>query len=183
MAALYRLQLPSAGTLRMAILAWEDRGRLTISEPLGSTVSITAWEGRETPEIFDMRHGCKISRAAIREEMGMAGFPARRLVRLLAGRLPDLPGDRIAIDGGDSVRIISPGWQARIVLAADPWRIIRIEGEDWEVTLDDHTSSLPGRLVIHDKEGRWARLELRRLKWEISREPGVLPDLPICTGG
>ena len=178
MAALYRLRVGSTSTLRMALLAEGRWGRMTISESFGSTLSITAWDVDQPTRVLDMRHGCRISGSAIEGIPGLSRIPMRRLPLLLGGRLPVGEEDRIEIGTHGELLVNSPSWNAVIYLEPDPWRVVEVRSGDYFVTLSDHSLSVPGRIETRDPEGRRIRLELLRLKWEIARRPGALPELP-----
>jgi len=180
MAALYRLRVGSTSTLRMALLAEGEWGRMTISESFGSTLSITAWDVDQPARVLDMRHGCRIAGSALEGMPGISRIPMRRLPLLLGGRLPVEEGDRI--DAGENGELIvdAASWHAVIRLEPDPWRVVEIRSGDFVITLADHSLSVPGRIETRDPEGRRIRLDLLRLKWEIARRPEALPELPLC---
>jgi hypothetical protein len=185
-AALYRLRVPSSGGLRVALRTSGAEGRLTVSEPFGSAVSITTWFGSQTPTFFDLRAGCRLEGADLSRVVGIDVLPLPQAVRLLAGRLPTRDGDRLSHREDGRFLIEGEGWAAVVTVASEPWRVVTVEeagseASRWSLTLTDHTSSVPGEVRIEQKNGRWAQLNLVNLEW---KEGGVLPappDLPKCS--
>ncbi len=182
MAALYRLQVGSTRTLRLALLADGGWGRMTISESFGSTLSIGAWDEAEGSRILDMREGCRLRTTGLSGELGLGEIPIRRIPLLLGGRIPLEEDDHLDLgrDPGE-ILIRSAHWQALIRLVPDPWRVCEIRSGDFVVKLSDHSLSVPGRIETRDDSGRLIRLDLLRLRWEIRRKPGKLPEFPLCT--
>ncbi|MCJ7756089.1 MAG: hypothetical protein MUP13_16120, partial [Thermoanaerobaculales bacterium] len=70
-AALYRLRVPTAGGLRMAMLTSGSAGRLTISESMGSAISVTSWSGGGGGFFYDMREGCRLESADLGRVLGI----------------------------------------------------------------------------------------------------------------
>lgn len=181
MAALYRLQVGSTRTLRLAVLADGDWGRMTISESFGSTLSIGAWDEAEGSRVLDMRDGCQLPPRGLAGELGLGEIPMKRIPLLLGGRIPLEEDDHLDFgrDPGE-ILIRSDHWQALIRLVPDPWRVCELRSGEFVVKLSDHSLSVPGRIETRDASGRLIRLDLLRLKWEIGRKPGALPELPLC---
>ncbi len=184
LAALYRLTVPSSGGLRLSILTHGRAGRLTVSEPFGSAISLAAW-GVKT-QLFDLRHGCRLE-ATQRQALFFEGrMPLEELARLLGGRLPSGPGDRIVVQPDGQVVILGHAWSCRVRLARNPWRVTYVEGPAgtaearWHIRLGQHTSSLPGFLRAEWGHRKWAELKLVRLQWNTVRALPPVPELPPC---
>jgi hypothetical protein len=186
LAALYRMRVPKTGGLRLAVATSGDEGRMTISEPFGAAVSLTAWSGDGASVHFDMEHGCRRDVADLRQVLGLRALPLAQAVRLLGGRLPAVPGDDTRETEGSDIEIRGEGWAARIRLAADPWRVLEVAelgaGSDggWLIELEDHSSSVPGRIRVTNADGRWAELELSRMEWPVGAVLPALPGFPRC---
>ncbi|NOZ79204.1 MAG: hypothetical protein GXP48_08525 [Acidobacteria bacterium] len=186
LAALYQLTVPSSGGLRLSIVTHGEAGRLTISEPFGSALSVAAWG--PTTEVLDLRHGCRLDGSGRRDLFWEGHMPLAELARLLGGRLPAAAGDRIEIEPGGGVIVRGTGWSCRVTVARDPWRVTRVNGPagtvppSWRIRLGRHTSSLPGFLHAEWGHGKWAELKLVRLEWNTGEELPPLPDLPPCSG-
>jgi len=187
-AALYSLRVARSGGLRMAVITAGDDGRLTISEPFGAAVSLTAWSASGPAVFFDMDKGCRREVVDLEEVLGAGAVPLNQAVRLLGGRLPVTPGDDVVFGSGGAIEVRGAGWAARIRLAPSPWRVVELSelradgGGGWRLELRDHTSSVPGTIRLENSGGRWAELELKRLEWP---EQASLPDLPTfepCAG-
>lgn len=189
LAALYRLRVPSSGGLRLAIVTAADDGRVTISEPFGSALSLTAWSGFDSAEVFDLRRGCRFRTDDVSGVLGVGNLPLPQMARLLAGRLPAIEGDRIETRGDGRLRISGSAWEGLAEIRDDPFRVVGVEdlsggkGGGWQVELRDHTSSVPGWLRVQGAEGRWAELELVRLEWHQKAELPTVPEFPPCEGG
>jgi hypothetical protein len=184
-AALYRLRVSSSGGLRMALLTSGEEGRLTVSEPFGSAVSLTAWTGSKPPTFFDLRERCRLDAADLEMVLGVGAMPPPQAVRLLGGRLPAANGDRVTAGEDGQILVEGRGWAARVTVAPDPWRVISVEeiGDRkgrWSLELDDHTLSVPGRVRVENRDGRWAELELVRLEWNQGGDLPALPALQPC---
>lgn len=178
--ALYRLRVPSTGGLRLSVISDGGRGRMTVSESLGGAVVVAGWD-QDGSEIFDLREGCRLEGAQAVAALGLGNLPLSRAVLLLAGRMPALEGDQVTPVGqNDVMEITGAEWWSVAELAREPSRVMALRGEDWEVDLDDHTSSVPGKIRIDTPSGDWAELELVRLQWEFSGDLAPLPDLPVC---
>lgn len=151
-----------------------------MSESLGGAVVVAGWD-QAGSEIFDLREGCRLEGSRAVAALGLGNLPLSRAILLLAGRMPAIEGDQVVPMGQSSVIEISgSGWWSVAELAREPTRVVGLRGEDWEVDLDDHTSSVPGRIRIDTPSGDWAELELVRLQWEFSGDLAPLPDLPLC---
>ena len=61
MAALYRMRVPKTGGLRLTVITAGYDGRMTVSEPFGGAVSLTAWAAGNPTVFFDMDEGCRLS--------------------------------------------------------------------------------------------------------------------------
>jgi hypothetical protein len=185
-AALYRLRVSSSGGLRMSVVTSGDQGRLTVSEPFGAAVSLTAWSGSEPPIFFDLREGCRLEASDLEQALGVAAMPLPPAVRLLVGRLPAVDEDWVAARGDGRILVEGRQWAALVRVAADPWRVVSVEeagirGRGWRFELEDHSLSVPGFIRVENRDGRWAELELLRLEWNRDGELPPLPDLPPCT--
>ena len=187
-AALYSLRLARSGGLRLAVVTAGSDGRLTISEPFGAAVSLTAWSNRGPAVFFDMDEGCRREVVDLEEVLGAGALPLNQAVRLLGGRLPVTPGDEVVFGSSGAIDVHGASWAARIRLAPGPWRVVEVSelradgGGGWRFELSDHTSSVPGKIRLENSDGRWAELELKRLEWP---EQTSLPDLPTfepCAG-
>lgn len=187
-AALYDLRVARSGGLRLAVLTRAGEGRMTISEPFGGAVSLSAWTVGGPSMFFDMDRGCRREVDDLEEVLGVGALPLSQAVRLLGGRLPMLPGDDVVITDGMDLRVSGGAWAIRVQLAADPWRVIEVveersdEGPGWRLELSSHTSSVPGRIRVENPDGRWAELELKRLEWPDAAVLPDLPDFPRCSG-
>lgn len=186
--ALYRLRVPSSGGLRLSIATASDEGRVTISEPFGAALSLTAWSGARSAEVFDLRHGCRFMTDDLSGVLGVGNLPLPHMARLLGGRLPAIEGDEIEVRQDGRLRVVGPAWQGLVELADDPLRVVGVEDQSaaaemrWRVELRDHTSSVPGWLRVRGAEGRWAELELVRLEWNQDADLPPVPELPACGG-
>lgn len=187
-AALYSLRVARSGGLRLAVVTLGDEGRLTISEPFGGAVSLTAWSGEGPATFFDMDQGCRREVVDLEEVLGAGALPLAQAVRLLGGRLPATPGDEVVVNPDGVIDVRGVGWTARIRLAQDPWRVVeaselRSDGlAGWQLELGSHASSVPGTIRLENSDGRWAELKLTRLEWP---EQASLPELPVferCAG-
>ena len=184
-AALYRLRIASSGGLRLAVLTSGESGRLTISEPFGSAVSLTAWTASRTPTFFDLRKGCRLESSGLKRALGVAAMPLPQAVRLLVGRLPATPTDRVSPLGEYQVLIEGQGWSAVADVAADPYRVLAVRevgspNRGWSFELNDHSIAVPGLVRVKNPDGRWAELDLVRLEWSQHGELPPLPELPLC---
>jgi hypothetical protein len=184
-AALYRLRVSTSGGLRMAVLTSGEEGRLTVSEPFGSAVSLIAWSGSLPPTFFDHREGCRLDAADLELVLGVGTMPPPQAVRLLGGRLPAIANDRVVASGDGRILIEGRGWAAQAVVDSDPWRVVSVEEvgdrrSGWRLELSDHTYSVPGRIRVENGDGRWAELELVRLEWNEGGDLPSLPDLRPC---
>lgn len=184
-AALYRMRVSSSGGLRIAMLTSGDAGRMTVSEPFGSAVSLTAWTGSGPPAFYDLREGCWLEASDLERVLGVAAMPLPQAVRLLGGRLPATADDRLSGRDDGRIGIEGSGWSALVTLGAAPWRVLEVEEGGsrkgrWRIVLGDHSLSVPGSLRVEDADGRWAELELVRLEWNDGVDLPALPDLPPC---
>jgi len=185
-AALYRLRVSSSGGLRMSVLTSGDAGRLTVSEPFGSAVSLTSWSGSQPPTFFDLREGCRIQATDLEHALGVAAMPLPQAVRLFGGRLPATGDDWVAPREDGRILVEGLRWAALVTVAADPWRVVSVEqvdaeGRGWRFELSDHSLSVPGFVRVENADGRWAELKLVRLEWNEGGELPSPPDLPLCT--
>lgn len=184
-AALYRVRVSSSGGLRIAMLTSGDAGRMTVSEPFGSAVSLTAWTGSGPPTFYDLREGCWLEASSLERALGVAAMPLPRAVRLLGGRLPAHADDRLTGHDDGRIGIEGFGWSALVTVGAAPWRVLEVEEGGsrkgrWRIVLRDHTLSVPGSLRLENADGRWAELELVRLEWNDGVVLPALPDVPPC---
>ena len=185
-AALYRVRVSSSGGLRLALLTSGGGGRLTVSEPFGSAVSLTAWSGDEPPTFFDLREGCRLEASDLELVLGVAAMPLPQAVRLMAGRLPAADEDGVTAREDGKVAIDGTGWRALVTVRAEPWRVVSVEDvgnadAGWRIDLSDHSLSVPGSIRVENRAGRWAVLELVRLEWNDGADLPGLPELPVCT--
>jgi len=183
--ALYRLRVPSSGGLKLSLLTSGEEGRLTVSEPFGSAVSLTAWVGAAPATFFDLRRGCRLEAVDLERVLGISAMPLPEAVLLLAGRLPAADGDRVSIRSDGRLLVAGAGWKAVIEVAPEPWRVISVAeerngGGGWKIELSGHTASLPGVVHVQRGNGHWAELELVRLEWKDAGELPLLPELPAC---
>jgi hypothetical protein len=186
-AALYRVRVSSSGGLRLALLTSGDQGRLTVSEPFGSAVSLTAWVGSRPATFFDLRQGCRLEASDLGQVLGIAAMPLPQAVRLLIGKLPAVADDRVIPRDDGRIFIEGRGWGAFVTVRAEPWRVVSVEesgnrGRGWRLELGDHSLSVPGLVRVENGDGRWAELELVRLEWNDGGELPSLPDLQDCIG-
>lgn len=181
MAALYDLRVARSGGMRLSVVTAGRSGRLTISEPFGSAVSLTAWEADSATVFFDMEQGCRREVRDLEDILGVGALPLEPAARLLGGRLPTTGGGVVRPDGDGAVEIVEDEFVATVVLDSDPWRVVEVwvnrddRGNGWHLELGSHTSSVPGTIRIENPDGRWAELELKRLEWPAA---ATLPDLP-----
>jgi hypothetical protein len=184
-AALYRLRVPSSSGMRLSLLTSGEAGRLTVSEPFGSAISLTAWDGAAPATFFDLRRGCRLEAVDLEQILGIAAMPLPQAVRLLGGRLPAADGDRVSIRSDGRLLVEGAGWTALIEVAPEPWRVMSVAQEKagkggWKIKLGGHTASVPGVVNVRRENGRWAELELVRLEWNAVDELPPLPELPVC---
>jgi hypothetical protein len=188
LAALYNLRVSKTGGLRLAVATADDRGRLTVSEPFGSAVSMTAWASGSPSIFFDMREGCQREVEDLEEVLGVAALPLGQAVRLLGGRLPALEDDEVTVEDSGAITVRGVGWAASVRLAEEPWRVLEVAevqhdgARGWRLVLDDHTSSVPGEIRLEHPDGRWAELALTRLEWPNEVALPELPVFPACAG-
>lgn len=188
MAALYHLRIPSSQGLRLSIVQLGRAGRLTVSEPFGSMVSLVAWEDGGETRLFDLRQGCRIQGGDLSSVLGVVALPLPQTARLLGGRLPATGGDRVSPTDDGRIEIIGADWSAAVTVVGDPWRIVNVEGPTgagdgaWRLRLKQHSGSVPGWLRVDSADGRWAEMELIGLEWDTLNELPPLPSLPECGG-
>ncbi len=185
-AALYRLRVPASGGLRLALLTSGTAGRLTVSEPFGAAVSITAWQDHGPAFLYDLRAGCRLPGGDLTRALGVGALPLPQAVLLLCGRLPAAAGDEVVQVFDGTLRIEGDGWAGSVQIARDPWRVLSVRQADgsepgWTVRLDDHVGSIPGLVRIARADGRWAELELMTLEWNKNTDLPSLPSLPDCS--
>lgn len=170
----------------MSVLTSGGDGRLTVSEPFGAAVSLTAWSGSLQPTFFDLRKGCQIQAMELEQVLGVAAMPLPQAVRLFTGRLPATSDDWVAPREDGRILIEGLRWAALVTVAAEPWRVVSVEqvdaqGRGWRFELSDHSLSVPGFIRVENADGRWAELELVRLEWNEGGELPPTPDMPLCT--
>ena len=185
MSAFYQLRVPSSGGLRLTVLSTPEGGRISVSEPFGSALSLTAWGRDGAARLFDLKEGCQVTAVDLASVLQVGHLPLPEAVRLLAGRLPAGPGDVVDVLAAGEVRVGGADWACRVSLRPDPWRVTRVEelaaGEDsWWAELEDHSGSFPGVVRLKHPGGRWAELKLVRLQWDTIGELPRLPELPQC---
>ena len=61
-------------------------------------------------------------------------------------------------------------------------RALKAGDRGWRIELEDHTSSVPGRIRVTNPDGRWVKLELARLEWPDDAPLPEVPDFPRCDG-
>ncbi len=184
--ALYKLRVPNTGGLRLSVRTSGEEGRLTVAEPFGAAISITAWGGSRPPTFFDLREGCRVQASNLSHVLGVPALPLPEAVRLLGGRLPSSAGDRVSAGDDGRILVEGTGWAAVVTVAPDPWRVVAVtavgKGKPaWRLELGDHSASVPGTVRISQREGRWAELALIRLEWNEGGPLPELPDLLPCT--
>ncbi len=184
LAALYRLRVPASGGLRLSVLATADGGRLSVSEPFGSAVSLAAWGGSASSRLYDLRKGCRLQVRDVSAVLGVAGLPLPEAALLLGGRLPVADDDVVTVVGPARVRVQGQEWGAVVQLRADPWRVVAVadaaEPSRWRLELERHTLSVPGFVRADSTGGEWAELSLIRLQWNQFSELPAEPELPPC---
>ena len=122
----------------------------------------------------------------LEEVLGVGALPLAQAARLLGGRLPAAENDEIAVETDGSLTINGSGWAATVRIAPQPWRVVEVQehradrNAGWRLDLDDHTSSVPGRIRLEHADGRWAELDLTRLEWPEDQTLPPLPDFPPC---
>jgi len=188
MAALYDLRVARSGGLRLSMITAGRAGRLTISEPFGSAVSLTAWEADSPTVFFDMEEGCRREVRDLEDILGVGALPLEPAARLLGGRLPTTDGGVARPDGDGAVEIVEDDFTATVRLASDPWRVVEVwvnrtaQGTGWHLDLGSHASSVPGTIRIENSDGRWAELVLKRLEWPAGATLPDPPNFPPCGG-
>jgi hypothetical protein len=188
MAALYRLRVRATGGLRLSVLTLADAGRVTISEQFGSALSLTAWQGQRMPVVFDLRERCRFTTNDLSGVLGVSNLPLPHAIRILAGRLPAVEGDRVEVREDGRLQVEGSTWSGLVSVMPDPWRVVSVEdvtegeGIGWNVNLRDHTASIPGWLRVKGADGRWAELELVRLQWNTATELPQVPNIEPCGG-
>ena len=187
LAAVYRMRVSASGDLRLSIVTAGGDGRMTISEPFGGAVSLAAWIGERRSVVFDMEAGCRRDHADLRQVLGIRALPLAQAALLLGGRLPVAAGDEVLVEGG-AIEIHGDRWSARARIERDPWRVVEVAeldsppGGGWLIELDEHSSSVPGRIRVTNADGRWAELDLSRMEWPDGTTLPELPDFPPCGG-
>ncbi len=183
-AVLYRLRVPTAGGLRLALLTSGPAGRMTISESMGSAISVTAWSAGGGGFFYDLREGCRLESADLSRVLGIGAMPMHQAVLLLGGRLPAAAGDTVTPTEDSHFLIRGEGWAADVKLASEPWRVTNVHEvggkPGWSIALGNHTGSVPGSVRLTTSNRRWAELELIRLEWHEGGELPALPDVPWC---
>jgi hypothetical protein len=184
-AALYKLRVPTAGGLRMALLTSGPNGRLTISESMGSALSVTAWTGSGSGFFYDMREGCRLESADLSRVLGIGAMPLPQAVLLLGGRLPATTSDSVVPTSDSKLLVQGDQWAAEVTLASEPWRVMTVRevakgSHGWSIVLGNHTGSVPGTVRLATTHRRWAELELIRLEWHEDGRLPALPEVPWC---
>jgi hypothetical protein len=152
-------------------------------------VSAVEWGASGATTFIDFRQGCRLEESDLVEVLGVGALPVNTAVRMLGGRLPAGPGDRVAVDDGGRLTVTGSGWSAVVTVAAEPWRVTRVEEirddetEGWRIRLNDHSGSVPGWIRFEGGGRRWAELSLLRLQWNTVDELPSLPRLPACGRG
>jgi hypothetical protein len=188
MAALYDLRVARSGGLRLSMITVGRAGRLTISEPFGSAVSLTAWEADSPTVFFDMDKGCRREVRDLEDILGVGALPLEHAARLLGGRLPTTDRGQAQPIGDGMVEVVEDEFVATVRLASDPWRVEEVwvnqdaRGKGWHLDLSSHASSVPGTIRIENPDGRWAELVLKRLEWPTGATLPDLPNFPPCGG-
>jgi hypothetical protein len=188
MAALYDLRVARSGGGRLSVITAGRSGRLTISEPFGSAVSLTAWEADAPTVFFDMEQGCRREVDDLEDILGVGALPLEPAARLLGGRLPTTGDGEVRVDENGTIEVIEDEFIATVRLAPDPWRVVEVwvnqddRGDGWHLELGSHASSVPGTIRIENPDGRWAELELKRLEWPTGASLPDLPGFPPCGG-
>jgi hypothetical protein len=187
MAALYRMRVPRAGSLRLTVLTLGGHVRMSVSEPLGSTLAIATSGPDGGSRLLDLREGCRLEGIDPATGLGLTGLPLDRAARLLAGRLPATSADRVSLSDDGALVVEGERWRVLVRVAPDPWRVVEVrdatrggDGPAWSVWVTDHTLSLPMELRVERTDGDWAELELVGLDWNTLEELPPLPDLPPC---
>jgi hypothetical protein len=181
--ALYRLQVPASSRLRLALVSGPHGGRLSVSEPFGALLSVTAWSRGEPPRLYDLEAGCRLDRADLAAILGVPSLPVAQAVQLLAGRLPALAQERVEATADGRLRVAGAGWSALVTVQAAPWRVVRVEegsSDGWSVALGRHEGAVPGWVSVERAEGRHVVLELIRMERGAVGALPKLPDLPPC---
>ncbi len=185
-AALYDLDVRWSGGLRLTLLATADAGRFAISEAFGSALSITVWSADRPTSVLDFDVGCRQRIDDVAGVAGVGALPVRQAARLLGGRLPAVPEDRVSRGPRSTLEVRGAGWAARVLVQADPWRVVevrelRADGRrGWRVRLAEHDGSVPGRVKVAAPGGRRAELALKRIEWSDELALPGLPELPRC---
>jgi len=188
LAALYRMRGSKTGGLLLSVIAAGDDGRLTISKPFGSAVSLTAWMADGPTLFFDMDEGCRREVEDLREVLGLGAPPMDQAVRLLGGRLPAMPGDTVTTGADGLIEISGAGWAAWVRVVPGPWRVVEVDargtGSDggWRMELKAHTNSVPEVVRLTNADGRWIELKLSRIEWPDQASLPALPEFPPCGG-
>lgn len=188
MAALYDLRVARSGGLRLSMITAGRSGRLTISEPFGSAVSLTAWEADSPTVFFDMDKGCRREVQDLEDILGVGALPLEHAARLLGGRLPTTDGGEVRPDGAGNLEVVEDEFVATLRLASDPWRVVEVwvnqdaRGDGWHLDLGSHASSVPGTIRVENPDGRWAELVLKRLEWPSGATLPDVPKFPPCGG-
>jgi hypothetical protein len=166
------------------MMSGED-GRLTVSEPFGSAVSLLSWRGAHPPTFYDLKEGCRLEAADLEQALGIAAMPLPQAVRLMVGRLPATSGDDVSLTPDGRLLVTGRGWSALVTVAPEPWRVTAVEdgnpeGAQWRISLGGHTADLPREIRVAKIGGRWAELERVGLEWKKTAQLPPLPDLPLC---
>ena len=187
LAALYRVRGRAAGSLRLTVLTHGDEGRFSLSETMGSALSVAAWGGGGRTTLYDLREGCRLSGAGAAEVFGFQALPLPQAARMLAGRLPATADDLVSVRADGRVLVAGTGWEAVVTVMPDPWRVTRVAaagsgGADssWVIEVSQHAGSMPIEVEAVAADGRWVRLAAVRVEWRRTDDLPPLPELPPC---
>jgi len=183
--ALYRLRARLSGNLRLSLQTRGAAGRLSISEPFGSALSLGAWDDASSLELADLKQGCRVLVRDLSSLLGGSGLPMPQAVRLLGGKLPAVATDQRTLLSEGRVLITGQGWAAVVTVQPSPWRVVAVSSPPqdvvrWRVDLTAHQGSVPGAVRFEHSSGSWAELTLIRLEWRTPERLPRIPELPWC---
>jgi hypothetical protein len=185
-AALYRLRTPTSNRLRLTLLTAAEAGRMTVSEPFGAALSISAWDGAGEAVFVDLQAGCRVAGADVSRVLRLDFVPLPEVALLLAGRLPAVAGDQIRVRDDGRLLVAGEGWSCVVTVAPDPWRVVALEEatrsrrRGWRVRLGEHLEAVPRAMRLQLSASRWAEIELTRMEWREAATLPPLPELPPC---
>jgi len=186
MGVLYRLRTPTSSRLRLAVLTAGQEGRMTVSEPFGAALSISAWDESGSSVFLDLQAGCRLDSADVSSVFRLDFVPLPEVALLLGGRLPALSGDSVQPTADGRLLISGQGWACLVSVEPDPWRVVAVEettgtrARGWRLKVSEHRESVPRALRLQLSATRWAELDLVRLEWNPVTILPALPDLPEC---